>query len=44
MEVELANPFAGLDFVPALDKDRERLIGLGPAYTVAVGLALKENV
>lgn len=42
IEVELANPFANVTFSNKLAKQKESLINLGPAYTVAVGLALKE--
>lgn len=42
MEVELANPFMGITFSPKLEKTKDQLINLGPVYTVAVGLALKE--
>ncbi|PIS22107.1 hypothetical protein COT50_03775 [candidate division WWE3 bacterium CG08_land_8_20_14_0_20_41_10] len=44
MEVELANPFTGLDFSPKILAQKEKLINLGPLYTVAVGLALKESI
>lgn len=44
MEVELANPFVGLEFSPKILSQKEKLINLGPLYTVAVGLALKEIV
>jgi len=44
MEVELANPFMGITFSPKLEKAKDQLINLGPVYTVAVGLALKELV
>jgi len=44
IEVELANPFANLEFSSKLLPEKEKLINLGPLYTVAVGLALKEIV
>jgi type IV pilus assembly protein PilM len=44
IEVELANPFANLEFSPKTLSQKEKLINLGPLYTVAVGLALKEIV
>lgn len=44
LEVELANPFVGLEFSPKILAQKEKLINLGPLYTVAVGLALKEIV
>ncbi len=44
MEVELANPFVGVEFSPKLSKIKDSLINLGPVYTVPVGLALKEIV
>jgi|GEM_PF-3387622 type IV pilus assembly protein PilM len=44
IEVELANPFANLEFSPKVLPQKEKLINLGPLYTVAVGLALKEAV
>lgn len=44
LEVELANPFTNLEFSPKILPQKEKLINLGPLYTVAVGLALKEIV
>lgn len=44
IEVELANPFVGLEFSPKILPQKDKLINLGPLYTVAVGLALKEIV
>lgn len=44
MEVELANPFAGLNFSSKTNKVKENLINSGPIYTISVGLALKEVV
>lgn len=44
MEVELANPFASIEFSPRVASRRDELLNLGPVYTVAMGLALKEIV
>ena len=44
IEVELANPFVSLEFSSKIASQKEKLINLGPLYTVAVGLALKEIV
>jgi type IV pilus assembly protein PilM len=44
IEAELANPFVGLEFSSKMLSQKEKLINLGPLYTVAVGLALKEIV
>lgn len=41
-EVEVANPFANMEFSSRLSGQKENLINLGPAYTVAAGLALRE--
>lgn len=43
MEVELANPFVGLEFSPKIARMKDSLINSGPVYTVAMGLALKGN-
>jgi type IV pilus assembly protein PilM len=44
IEAELANPFPDIEFSPRLKSQRENIINLGPAYSIAVGLALKEFV
>jgi type IV pilus assembly protein PilM len=44
IEVELANPFTGLEFSPKILSQKDKLTNLGPLYTVAVGLALKELI
>jgi type IV pilus assembly protein PilM len=44
MEVELANPFVNIEFSSRVASRRDELLNLGPMYTVAMGLALKEIV
>lgn len=41
IEVELANPWRNVDFVKALESQKEQIIESGPTYVTAVGLALK---
>lgn len=44
-EVELANPFAGIDFSESINKDtKNSVVNRGPMFTVATGLALQEFI
>lgn len=42
LEVELANPWRNINFIKALEPQKEKLVKMGPNYVTAVGLALKE--
>jgi type IV pilus assembly protein PilM len=44
-EVELANPFAGIEFGTSITEDaKNSVINRGPMFTVSTGLALKEFI
>lgn len=42
LEVEMANPWRNIQFIKALEPQKDKLIDMGPLYVTAVGLALKE--
>jgi type IV pilus assembly protein PilM len=42
LEVELANPWEKIAFPQKLEKDRQRLLDIGPYFVSSVGLAIKE--
>ena len=43
LEVEMANPWENVQFIKALEPQKDKLIEMGPLYTTAVGLALKDK-
>jgi len=42
LEVEMANPWRNIQFIKALEPQKQKLIDMGPLYVTAVGLALKD--
>ena len=43
LEVEMSNPWRNVQFIRALESQKDKLIEWGPLYTTAVGLALKDK-
>lgn len=41
-EVEMANPWRNIQYIKALEPQKDKLVDLGPLYVTAVGLALRE--
>jgi type IV pilus assembly protein PilM len=42
LEVEMANPWRNIQFIKALEPQKQKLVDTGPLYVTAVGLALKD--